>query len=240
MHQLSSILFLVCSLQLLAPTSSFTQKDSSSTKRFILPTTLVGAGLLFTYQPDLRAAQHQWQQNLQTMVRPICPYDDYLQYVPGLAVFALDLTHTPAQHRFIQQLTALGFSYATMGAVVNTLKYTTKIQRPGNGSFNSFPSGHTATSFMMAHFLHREFGESSPWISEAGYFTATTVAYMRMHRNRHWLPDVMAGAGIGMLSVEFGYWLMKKVMAKQNSRPSESQSWHISPTPGGLAFVARW
>ena len=45
----------------------------------------------------------------------------------------------------------------------------------------------------------------SPWISVGGYVVATTVGVSRILNNRHWISDVLAGAGIGILSVEFGY-----------------------------------
>ena len=36
---------------------------------------------------------------------------------------------------------------------------------------------------------------------------ATTVGVLRMYNNRHWLNDVMAGAGIGVLSAHVADWL---------------------------------
>lgn len=36
---------------------------------------------------------------------------------------------------------------------------------------------------------------------------ATATGLMRMANNKHWLSDVMVGAGIGILSTEFGYWI---------------------------------
>lgn len=30
---------------------------------------------------------------------------------------------------------------------------------------------------------------------------------MRIANNKHWLSDVMVGAGIGIMATEFGYWL---------------------------------
>lgn len=47
----------------------------------------------------------------------------------------------------------------------------------------------------------------SPWYSVAGYTIATATAYSRLLNNRHWISDVLAGAGIGILSTELGYWI---------------------------------
>ena len=91
-----------------------------------------------------------------------------------------------------------------MELVVNNLKNWTKTELP-NGSMRSFPSGHTAFSFSMAHFMHKEYGENSVWYSVGAYSCATTVGLMRVAKNAHWLSDVLAGAGIGILSTEFVY-----------------------------------
>ncbi|MDE6694481.1 MAG: phosphatase PAP2 family protein, partial [Bacteroidales bacterium] len=40
------------------------------------------------------------------------------------------------------------------------------------------------------------------------YTVATSVAFLRMYNNRHWLNDVIAGAGIGILSARIGYWML--------------------------------
>jgi hypothetical protein len=78
--------------------------------------------------------------------------------------------------------------------------------RPDGSTANSWPSGHTATSFVGATILHKEYGLTrSPWYSVAGYGVATATGVMRVLNNRHWISDVMSGAGIGILSAELGY-----------------------------------
>ena len=71
----------------------------------------------------------------------------------------------------------------------------------------SFPSGHTATAFMTATMLNKEYGHKSPWIGIGAYSVATATGLMRMANNKHWLSDVLTGAGIGILSTELGYYL---------------------------------
>ena len=41
----------------------------------------------------------------------------------------------------------------------------------------------------------------------AGYAIATGVGVMRVYNNRHWVSDVLAGAGLGILSTSLMYWL---------------------------------
>ncbi|MBQ7664284.1 MAG: phosphatase PAP2 family protein, partial [Bacteroidaceae bacterium] len=37
---------------------------------------------------------------------------------------------------------------------------------------------------------------------------ATGTALLRMANNKHWVNDVLAGAGIGILSAKVGMWLL--------------------------------
>ncbi len=60
---------------------------------------------------------------------------------------------------------------------------------------------------MGAELLRREYWDVSPWIGVAGYTVAAGTGFFRMYNNRHWLTDVLAGAGVGILSVEAAYWL---------------------------------
>ena len=97
-------------------------------------------------------------------------------------------------------------SYAVMAAFVNGIKYTASELRPDGSTHNSWPSGHTATAFVGATILHKEYGLTrSPWYSIAGYTVATATGVMRVLNNRHWISDVLSGAGIGILSTELAY-----------------------------------
>lgn len=135
-------------------------------------------------------------------------YDDWIQYAPAVAMVAMKAGGLKSRHSWGRMLTADAFSVAFMAACVNTVKYTAKVRRPDNTNYKSFPSGHTATAFMTATMLHKEYGTTvSPWISVAGYTVASATGISRMFNNRHWLSDVMVGAGIGILTTELGYLL---------------------------------
>lgn len=70
-----------------------------------------------------------------------------------------------------------------------------------------FRQDNTATAFMGAELLRREYWNVSPWIGIAGYAVAAGTGFFRIYNNRHWLTDVLAGAGVGILSVQAAYWL---------------------------------
>ena len=90
----------------------------------------------------------------------------------------------------------LGESEALTLGVTYGLKYTVNEKRP-NGGDHSFPSGHTSTSFSAAEFLRGRYG----WeYGIPAYALASFVGYSRVESREHYTHDVIAGAGIGMLS----------------------------------------
>ena len=132
--------------------------------------------------------------------------DDYTQFFGPAMVVGLKLGGYEGRSDWPRLLASAGASYAIMAAFVNGIKYTAKEMRPDGSSANSWPSGHTATAFVGASLLHKEYGLTrSPWWSVAGYGVATATGVMRVLNNRHWVSDVMSGAGIGIMSTELGY-----------------------------------
>lgn len=132
--------------------------------------------------------------------------DDYLQFFGPTAVVGLKLAGVEGRSDWPRLLANAALSYGIMAGFVNGIKYTAKEMRPDGSTANSWPSGHTATAFVGATLLHKEYGLTrSPWYSVAGYGLATATGVMRVLNNRHWVSDVMSGAGIGILSTELGY-----------------------------------
>ena len=135
-------------------------------------------------------------------------YDDYLQYLPAVAMLGLKIGGVQGRSSWSRMLVSEAITASIMGATINTVKHTANVTRPDGSNNHSFPSGHTAMAFMAATMLHKEYGTTrSPWYSIGGYTVATATAVSRMLNNKHWLSDVMVGAGIGILSTEVGYFL---------------------------------
>ena len=132
--------------------------------------------------------------------------DDYTQYFGPALTVGLKLGGYEGRSDWGRLLASAAMSYGIMAGLVNGIKYTASEMRPDGSSANSWPSGHTATSFVGATMLHKKYGLTrSPWFSVAGYGVATATGVMRILNNRHWISDVLSGAGIGIMSTELGY-----------------------------------
>lgn len=133
--------------------------------------------------------------------------DNYLQYSPAAVMLALKACKVPSRSSWNKMLAADAFSIALVTLSTRIIKPLAKEERPDGSNRHSFPSGHTATAFMAATMLNKEYGHLSPWIGFGGYAVATATGVMRMMNNRHWMSDILAGAGFGIIGTEFGYWL---------------------------------
>ena len=150
-------------------------------------------------------------------------YDDFLQYAPLAAVIGMKLGGVESRSSWPRLLVSDLFAAGIMATAVNSMKYTIKRERPDGSKNNSFPSGHTATAFMAATIMHREYGLTrSPLYSIGGYTVATATAFSRQLNNRHWLSDVLAGAGIGILSAELGYFLADLIFKERGLNVSQT------------------
>lgn len=169
---------------------------------------LMGAGGLFAYNPTVHGLAEDLRDAVVTADLPKLHFDDYIQYLPAAAPIALNLCGLKSRHSLGRMAMLEGGSYLLGAGWLWAGKYGFGILRPDNSKHNSFPSGHTFFSFTGAEILRREYGEDYPWIAVAGYTVATVVALMRIYNNRHWAGDVLAGAGLGILSVTLVYWAL--------------------------------
>jgi membrane-associated phospholipid phosphatase len=82
------------------------------------------------------------------------------------------------------------------GIITDGIKWATNRTRPDGGKY-SFPSGHTSSAFATASVLQHHFGWKA---GVPSYVIATYVASSRMAHSRHFVSDVVFGAGIGIAS----------------------------------------
>jgi membrane-associated phospholipid phosphatase len=188
----------------------------------IAPVTLFGLGnYTWDQRKDIRELRNRYWPNYHSKV------DDYIQYLPALSVYGLNLAGIKGKHSLKRATHSYLLACLMTFGTVTTMKYTFKEMRPDNSTANSFPSGHTANAFMNATFLHKEYGQHrSPLYSFFGYGIATWTGVMRQLNNRHWLPDVLVGAGIGILSTELAYAITNRKYKNRglNPKPLKDQN----------------
>ncbi len=95
---------------------------------------------------------------------------------------------------------ALTYSMLSTQAIVLGTKTMIGRKRPNESDWYSFPSGHTSAAFSGAAFLQTRYG--AKWGIPA-YTAATFVGASRIHGNRHYAGDVIAGAGIAFLMNQY-------------------------------------
>lgn len=191
-------------------------------KHLIAPTICLGVGILSIGSDWLKYQNQEINDELHEGIDSKFSVDDYSQYIPALSVYGLNLCGIKGRHDFKDRTMILAMSCLTMGIVTSSMKRTIKEMRPDGTTRNSFPSGHTATAFMGAEFLYQEYKDVSPWIGIAGYTVAAGTGFFRMYNNRHWLNDILAGAGIGILSTKLSYWLYPKIFKNVDCRKKKS------------------
>lgn len=133
-------------------------------------------------------------------------WDDYFQFSPAVLAFGLKLGGVESKHNLSDMAILYTLSNVLETGIVYTTKVLTGRKRPDGSDYHSFPSGHTATAFVAAEFLHQEYKDKSIWISIGGYGMATLIGISRVYNNKHWVSDVITGAGIGILSTKVAYW----------------------------------
>ena len=187
----------------------FKSRTNPNTKayKFMDDMTFVGVPLFIAgiiAKSEKNAFKQQDRHSLVTKFKT--GIDDYTQFFGPAAVVGLKLAGVEGRSDWPRLLASAGMGYGIMALFVNTIKHTAKEMRPDGSTANSWPSGHTATAFVGATLLHKEYGLTrSPWYSVAGYGVATATGVMRVLNNRHWISDVLSGAGLGILSGELGY-----------------------------------
>lgn len=170
-----------------------------------IPLTLTGLGLYiasensafnkFEIQEEINEQFPNFNSNI----------DDYLRYVPAAAVYGLDFAGVKAKNRFADRTVLFIKANAMALAIAFPLKGITKVRRPDGSSRASFPSLHTAQAFVAATFMHKEYGGRSIWYSIGAYSIASATGFYRMLNNKHWLSDILVGAGIGIFTTNLAY-----------------------------------
>jgi len=195
-------------------------------RSLIFPASLCVAGVIVKetsfrkdFQEDIQKAN--WHFNTHI--------DDYTQYVPMVELLTADLCYSKSKNEIFQQAKNLAISQLLTGIIVTALKVTTNVTRP-DGMPHSFPSGHTSYAFTGATALYLEYKDSNQMIAYSGFGFSTATGMLRVINNRHWISDVLVGAGIGMLTTKLTWY----VNPFSNWKPFKSKNIAVYPYVNGL------
>lgn len=173
---------------------------------YILPAALITYGVLSFHVNALTNFDKYVRSNVSTGHGTFMNHtDDFLQYSPAAAVYALNIFGVKSKHDFADRTGAYLLSEGIMASATWTLKHAVNRLRPNGLDYYSFPSGHAGTAFTAAEFFSQEYGDQSAWYTVAGYTVATTVSFLRVYNDYHLFSDVIAGAGIGIASTKLAY-----------------------------------
>jgi membrane-associated phospholipid phosphatase len=135
---------------------------------------------------------------------------------------------------------AVKFTVGRERPFVHVLAPLAKAATPASADNNtSFPSGHATLAFALAtssaEIARLRGYTDAPWLLRAGLPLATLTAYFRVASDKHYLTDVLAGAGIGA-AVGFG----APYFAHRKKTGGRIPAVRIVPTPGGELVSAQW
>jgi membrane-associated phospholipid phosphatase len=200
--------------------------------RWEIPVTVVGIATALTASALLNPANCRWCERTPAGGDAVNALDrsardtllwseanigkaDALGYVTVYAPFALALVHRDLDKRgiltVVESLTATSF-------IAQTVKVATARERPSfhyqspasmerpKDRNTSFVSEHSAEAFaLLASTTRATAARHRPtmWLWIAGVPLAAATGYFRIAADRHYLTDVLAGAGVG-LSVGYG------------------------------------
>jgi len=182
----------------------------------VTPGLLMGWGFLTLNNPEYLESNEAVQEEITEHYPGFhTKIDNYTQYAPLAAVYGLNLTGVKGKNNLVNLSIIYALASFINGTISKNLKTLTREQRPDFPSYDAFPSQHTSTAFSNAELMRLEYKNKSAWYGAAGYSFAVATGSMRMLNNRHWLSDVVAGAGVGILSTRLAYviypWLREKV-----------------------------
>ncbi len=205
---------------------------STFLKQNIVPISLITAGALLNLG-EIKYDIHDVTPSTNTNV------EDYFQYAPMVQLYFYDAFNFEHKNTVWDQTKYLAISQLISSSSVQFFKRITKIERPRGGN-TSFPSGHTANAFTGATVLYLEFKETEPLLAWSGYAFAVATGALRMTNDAHWLSDVLAGAGIGILTVNLIYHLEPLKNWQPFNKRNKNLTFTPLITPNALALHIRF
>lgn len=250
---LSILQYTVSAQEIKTDSASIISKDSLTAqqskeynlnyKKLIIPGVLIGYGVASLTIDGLKQLNLSTRYEISEHKPNHIKLDNYTQYAPAVLVYGLNLAGIEGKHNLKDRTIIYVTSQMISAAMVLPLKSLTREERPDGSNHQSFPSGHTDAAFSSAQFMFREYKDTNFWLSISGYPIAVFTGVYRALNNKHWVGDIVAGAGFGILSTEMAYWLYPKIN-KWIFKNKENSQTIISPyyqdKAVGFALVKRF
>jgi hypothetical protein len=188
---------------------------SISAKAILIPSAMITYGAFALSNKELKSLnlavrKGVWERRNDGNGKSL-HIDDFSLAAPAIAVYTLNIAGVKGKNNFVDRSLLYGMSNLIGTGIVSSVKRMADVIRPDSSNRLSFPSGHTAKAFIAAEFMRQEYKHLSPWYGIAAYTVATGTGFLRMYNNKHWFNDVIAGAGVGILSTRLSYWLYPKL-----------------------------
>ena len=185
------------------------KKDGIDLKQAIIPSAMITYGIVALFNNPLNKFNYTVKEIVydDNSRRKRIPIDNYTLAAPALAVYTINLCGVHGQNNLIDRSIIFGIANLIGNGAGFGVKFISHEVRPDSTDAYSFPSGHTFNAFLGAEFLRQEYKDISPWIGVAGYMVAAGTGYLRIYNDKHWFNDVVAGAGMGILSTRLAYWI---------------------------------
>ncbi|MEO6720569.1 MAG: phosphatase PAP2 family protein [Ferruginibacter sp.] len=190
-------------------------KKHNGYKSFLVPGVLMVYGVASLNNHTLKQfngkiKEEMWQDHPHATTK----IDDYLRFTPAIAVYGLNAMGIKGKNNFRDRTMIYLLSNVIVTGTTFGAKKLSHELRPDGSDYYSFPSGHTAAAFAAAEFMRQEYKDVSPWYGIAGYAAAGATGALRIYNNKHWVSDVLAGAGVGIASTKLAYLIYPAIKRK--------------------------
>ncbi len=222
--------------------TTFTSSRPSMTPAFITGAMLVGTGVIVNKDATKNSVR-DWVRERYDI--PNTSIDDILQHSPIAMIYIADLALGSDKKKVGRHTRHLITTQALTLGTMLLAKEITNTPRP-NGASHAFPSGHTAYTFASAGVMYQSFKDDNLLLAYSGYLPAITVGAYRMIKDKHWISDVLVGAGMGILfshlTYHFDIWHSRTDKHGKKDFMSDHTSVNVSfgTAPGGVGLSVQF
>ncbi len=172
-------------------------KNSVSQKSNLIIIGSVGLGAVLAHQFDYKIQDYAQSEGL--LPEGVAQFGDlyggiWSAWLLPVSVIITSKATNESNREMLEKLEYTASALVANGVTTVILKYIIGRERPNGNDKRSMPSGHTSHSFAVAAVANELYGNK---IGTVAYLTAGLVAISRINDNKHYLSDVIVGAGIG-------------------------------------------